>query len=198
MLPFQVNTDLQVQSKRNKIKPNRLYYLSTEWPDLEARNYVLFLQLLFCNQFFELEELINVNSFPLHVPGSGSEVTLYPFRYSHFFSKLIPLTKWVEFLINTCHMQPHVISIDLSQLSFNDATMMDGSANALFRQFFSCAVTLKISLFMEPKASNLYMHQKQKLKAAERVIWPDAEYAYIDILQPPKKNCHSSANRSCM
>ena len=83
------------------------------------RNYVVLLQLLFCNQLFKLKQLTDVGGFPLQV----SEVTLLPSRYSRFFTSLVPPSEWVRFFLEKCLIQPpHSITIDLQQFNIESGT----------------------------------------------------------------------------
>ena len=99
------------------------------------RNYVVLLQLLFCNQFFKLKQLTDVGGFPLQV----SEVTLLPSRYSRFFISLVPPSEWVRFFLEKCLIQPpHSITIDLQQFNIESGTT--------FQRFLSNAKNLKLFL----------------------------------------------------
>ena len=118
------------------------------------RNYVVLLQLLFCNQFFKLKQLTDVGGFPLQV----SEVTLLPSRYSRFFTSLVPPSEWVRFFLEKCHIPPpHSITIDLQQFNIESGTT--------FQRFLSNAKNVKIFV-ASLEASNADQTTTEKDKVA--------------------------------
>ena len=96
MRPFQINiNDLQ-----------RIYRLPGE------RNYIVFLQLLFCTRFFTLAQIDSLSGFPLQVFGINRHLSR---RHEFFFprNELLEVSDWIHFLLRKCHLEaPCSITVD--------------------------------------------------------------------------------------
>ena len=98
MRPFQINI------KYNDLQ--RIYRLPGE------RNYIVFLQLLFCTRFFTLAQIYSLSGFPLQVFGINRHLSRH---HEFFFPRKEPLqvTDWIHFLLAKCHLEaPCSITVD--------------------------------------------------------------------------------------
>ena len=76
------------------------------------RNYILFLQLLFCTRFFTLKQIHSLGGFPLQIFG----ITRHLSRHHQFFfprNRPLQVTDWIHFLLAKCHLKaPCSITVD--------------------------------------------------------------------------------------
>ena len=76
------------------------------------RNYIFFLQLLFCTQFFTLIQIRTLKGFPLKVFG----ITQLLSRHHEFFfprNEPLEVSDWIDFLLRKCHLEaPCSVTVD--------------------------------------------------------------------------------------
>ena len=132
MRPFQINTDLTNFCK--------IYSSSTA-----ERNYIVFLQLLFCTQFFTFKQIKSLGGFPLKVFG----VTIHLSRYHQFFfpkNEPFQVPHWIHYLLVKCHLEaPCSITVDEQYFSWDEADMAIESHN-VFQNFFKKVKNVKLHL----------------------------------------------------
>ena len=137
MRPFQINTDLTNFCK--------IYSSSTA-----ERNYIVFLQLLFCTQFFIFKQIKSLGGFPLKVFG----VTIHLSRYRQFFfpkNEPFQVPHWIHFLLVKCHLEaPCSITVDEQYFSWDEADMANESHNVvIFQNFCRKIKDVKLHLHCE-------------------------------------------------
>ena len=137
MRPFQVSTDLTNFC--------RIYSSSAG-----ERNYIVFLQLLFCTQFFTLKQIKSLRGFPLKAFG----VTIHLSRYRQFFfpkNEPFQIPHWIHFLLVKCHLEaPCSMIIDEQYFSWDETDMTDGSQNVVIFQNF-CRKVKDVKLHLHCK-----------------------------------------------
>ena len=135
MRPFQVNTGYE--------NLRQIYSSSAG-----ERNYIVFLQLLFCTQFFTLKQ-ISSQGLPLHEFGTILQLS----RYYQFFTTIEPLQipHWIHFLLVKCHLEaPCLITVDEQYFSWDETNMANESHNAvIFQNFFRRVKNVKLHLYYQ-------------------------------------------------
>ena len=136
MRPFQVNTGYA--------NIRQIYSSSAG-----ERNYIVFLQLLFCTQFFTLKQISSLRGFPLQEFG----ITLHLSRYHQFFKSIEPfhVPHWIHFLLVKCHLEASCsITVDEQYFSWDEADMANESHNVvIFQNFFKKVKNVKLHLHCE-------------------------------------------------
>ena len=132
MRPLQINTELTNFCK--------IYSSSTA-----ERNYIVFLQLLFCTQFFTFKQIKSLGGFPLKVFG----VTIHLSRYRQFFfpkNEPFQVPDWIHFLLVKCHLEaPCSITVDEQHFSWDVAS--ESHNVAIFRNFCRKIKNVKLHLY---------------------------------------------------
>ena len=135
MKPFKVNTGYE--------NLRQIYSSSAG-----ERNYIVFLQLLFCIQFFTLKQ-ISSQGLPLHEFGTILQLS----RYHQFFTSIEPLQipHWIHFLLVKCHLEaPCLITVDEQYFSWDETNMANESHNAvIFQNFFRSVKNVKLHLYCQ-------------------------------------------------
>ena len=135
MRPFQVNTGYA--------NIRQIYSSSAG-----ERNYIVFLQLLFCTQFFTLKQISSIGGFPLQEFG----ITLHLSRYHQFFTSIEPfhVPHWIHFLLVKCHLEaPCSITVDEQYFSWDEADMANESHNVAIFNFFKKVKNVKLHLYCQ-------------------------------------------------